>query len=106
MTVEQKANEAHEANRALAPKYHIPYNCWIDWFSLGYRRAEKEYVETGDIDILKDQVESLKAALVAKDETHKLEIRQLKTKALNAFLECEGYDEFEMEINKFKQSKS
>lgn len=48
MTIEQKAHEAHEANRALAPKYHIPYNCWIDWFTLGYRRAEKDFKETKD----------------------------------------------------------
>lgn len=46
MTIEQKAHEAHEANRALAPKYHIPYICWVDWFTLGYRRAEKDFKET------------------------------------------------------------
>lgn len=46
-----------------------------------------------------DQIESLKAALIAKEETHKIKIGKLKEKALNAFLECEGYDEFEHEIN-------
>lgn len=52
-----------------------------------------------EIEILKDQIESLKAALVAKEETHKVEINKLKEKALNAFLKCEGYDDFECEIN-------
>ena len=52
-----------------------------------------------EIEILKDQIESLKAALIAKEESHKIEIGELKEKALNAFLECEGYDEFEREIN-------
>lgn len=46
-----------------------------------------------------DKIESLKAALIAKDETHKIKIAELKEKTLNAFLECEGYDEFEREIN-------
>lgn len=45
MTIEQKAHEAHNANRALKEKYHIPYMAWIDWFTLGYRRAEKDYKE-------------------------------------------------------------
>lgn len=45
MTIEQKAHEAHNANRALKEKYHIPYKAWIDWFTLGYRRAEKDYKE-------------------------------------------------------------
>lgn len=45
MTIEQKAHEAHNANRALKEKYHIPYNAWIDWFTLGYRRAEKDNKE-------------------------------------------------------------
>lgn len=52
-----------------------------------------------EIEILKDQIESLQDALIAKEETHKIEISELKEKALNAFLECEGYDEFEREIN-------
>lgn len=52
-----------------------------------------------EIEILKDQIESLKAALIAKEETHKIKIGELKEKVLNAFLECEGYDEFEREIN-------
>lgn len=42
MSIEKKAHEAHDANRALKEKYHIPYNCWIDWFTLGYRRAEAD----------------------------------------------------------------
>lgn len=46
-----------------------------------------------------DQIESLKAALIAKEETHRIKIGKLKEKALNAFIECEGYDEFEREIN-------
>lgn len=45
MIIEEKAHEAHKANRALKEKYHIPYNCWIDWFTLGYRRAEKDFKE-------------------------------------------------------------
>lgn len=52
-----------------------------------------------EVDVLKDQIESLQAALIAKEETHKIKIGELKEKALNAFLECEGYDEFEREIN-------
>lgn len=42
MSIEKKAHEAHNANRALKEKYHIPYNCWIDWFTLGYCRAETD----------------------------------------------------------------
>ena len=42
MTIEGKAHEAHNANRALKEKYHIPYQAWIDWFTLGYRRAEND----------------------------------------------------------------
>ncbi len=56
-------------------------------------------IDMSEIEILKDQIESLQAALIAKEETYKIEIRKLKEKALNAFLECEGYDEFEREIN-------
>lgn len=52
-----------------------------------------------EIEVLKDQIESLQAALIAKEETHRIKIDELKEKALNAFLECEGYDEFEREIN-------
>lgn len=52
-----------------------------------------------EIEILKDQIESLQTALIAKEETHRIEIEELKKKALNAFLECDGYDEFEREIN-------
>lgn len=52
-----------------------------------------------DIEISKDKIESLKAALIAKEETHRIQINELKGKALNAFLECDGYDDFEREIN-------
>lgn len=52
-----------------------------------------------EIEILNDQIESLKAALIAKEKTHKIKIGKLKEKILNAFLECEGIDEFEREIN-------
>lgn len=52
-----------------------------------------------EIEVLKDQIESLQAALIAKEETHRIEIEELKGKALNAFLECDGYDKFEREIN-------
>jgi len=52
-----------------------------------------------EIEVLKDQIESLQAALIAKVETHRIKIDELKEKTLNAFLECEGYDEFEREIN-------
>lgn len=52
-----------------------------------------------EIEILNDQIESLKAALSAKEETHRIQINELKGKVLNAFLECEGYDDFEREIN-------
>lgn len=52
-----------------------------------------------EIEVLKDQIKSLQAALIAKEETHKIQMDELKEKALNAFLECEGYDEFEREIN-------
>lgn len=90
MSIERKAFEAYEKNRELAPKYQIGDSMWMDWYTKGYRQAENEY---------KDQVESLKAALVAKEETHKIKTGELKEKALNAFLECEGYDEFECEIN-------
>lgn len=45
MTIEDKAHEAHNANRGLKEKYHIPYKAWIDWFTLGYRRAEKDMKE-------------------------------------------------------------
>ena len=41
-TIEKKAREEHDANRALAWKYHLPYSCWIDWFILGYNRAVKD----------------------------------------------------------------
>lgn len=54
-----------------------------------------------EIEILKDQIESLQTALIAKEETHRIEIEELKEKALNAFLECDGYDEFEREINSY-----
>lgn len=55
--------------------------------------------EMREVEVLKDQIESLNAALVAKEETHRTKLDELKGKALNAFLECEGYDEFEREIN-------
>lgn len=45
MTIEDKAHEEHNANRALKDKCHIPYDAWIDWFTLGYRRAEKDLEE-------------------------------------------------------------
>lgn len=48
MTIEEKAHEEHNANRALKEKYHIPYQAWIDWFTLGYRRAEKDVKEKND----------------------------------------------------------
>lgn len=56
-------------------------------------------INMNEIEILKDQIESLQTALIAKEETHRIEIEELKEKALNAFLECDGYDEFEREIN-------
>lgn len=56
-------------------------------------------VNMNEIEILKDQIESLQAALIAKEEAHRIQLGELKEKALNAFLECEGYDEFEREIN-------
>lgn len=90
MSIEKKAFDAYEKNRELASKYQVGDSMWMDWYTKGYRQAESEY---------KDQVESLKAALVAKEETHKIKIGELKEKVLNAFLECEGYDEFEREIN-------
>ena len=37
-----KAHEEHNANRALKEQYHIAYQAWIDWFTLGYHRAEKD----------------------------------------------------------------
>lgn len=45
MTIENKAHDAHNKNRALKEKYHIPYNAWIDWFTLGYHRAENDIKE-------------------------------------------------------------
>lgn len=46
-----------------------------------------------------NEIKILKAALIAKEETHRIKFGELKEKALNAFLECEGYDEFERQIN-------
>lgn len=60
---------------------------------------DNKSLKMNEIVILKDQIESLESALVAKEETYKIRIDKLKEKALNAFLECEGYDEFEREIN-------
>lgn len=94
MSIESKAFEAYKANRELKPKYHLPENMWIDWFVKGYERAEKDFKETNEVEILKDQVESLKAALIAKDESHKIEIGELKKRAAYAYLEAEDYDEF------------
>lgn len=51
------------------------------------------------IEILKDQINSLQTALIAKEKTHRIKICGLRKKALNVFLECEGYDEFKHEIN-------
>lgn len=89
-TVENKAVEAYEENLKLEQKYQVEDEAWMDWYAKGYIQAGSDF---------KDQVDSLKAALIAKEETHKIEIGELKEKVLNAFLECEGYDEFEREIN-------
>ena len=51
-----------------------------------------------EIKILKDQINSLPTTLIGKEETHRIKICGLKKKALNVFLECEGYDEFERKI--------
>ncbi len=90
MTIEQRAIKAYEENQELKQKYQIEDEAWMDWYTKGYKESECVY---------KDQIESLKAALIAKDETHKIRIHELKEKALRAFLVCEGYDELERKID-------
>lgn len=62
----------------------------MEWYTDGFQQAEHEY---------KDQINRLESVLIDKDKAHKIEIGKLKEKALNAFLECDGYDDFEREIN-------
>ena len=79
-TIEQKAHEEFKANRALKEKYHIPYNCWIDWFTRGYDRAVKDN----------------------KEEVRKAYLRGLSDmqhSALESFINgAEGYDDFERDL--------
>ena len=62
----------------------------MEWYTDGFQQAEHEY---------KDQVERLESALKDKEKAHKIEIERLKEKDINAFLECEGFDDFEREFN-------
>ena len=80
-TIEQKAHEEFKANRALKEKYHIPYNCWIDWFTRGYSRAVEDN----------------------KEEIHKAYLHGLndmRHAAKESFINgAEGYDDFGRDLD-------
>lgn len=42
MSIEKKAFEAYKKNRELAPKYQVGDSMWMDWYTKGYRQAEKD----------------------------------------------------------------
>lgn len=79
-TIEKKAWEEHDANRALAQKYQIPYSCWIDWFTRGYDRA------------VKDNKEEIRKAYARG-------LSDMQHSALESFINgAEGYDDLERDL--------
>ena len=85
--VEEKAIAAFEANRALAPKYHIDESMWIDWYTKGYYQA----VEDLGFEISKSYARGLS---------------DIKECALETFINgAEGYDDFERDLEELSTEK-
>lgn len=47
-TIEEKALAAYEENQNQKKKYQIEDEAWMDWFTMGYEQAEKDYKEVKD----------------------------------------------------------
>lgn len=43
-TAESYGIEAYQQNRELPSKYQTPDNCWLDWYTKGFRQAARNAV--------------------------------------------------------------